>query len=112
MGIREDVVLVAIRVAAEFPADIGLIACTTQVRFSQAEDADQAVGVRVTGTDDGQADRCSVTSISTMTSLGLRWLEAEADVDVFKIARVVNTLDTAAGSVLDEYRPSSCAVHA
>ena len=72
MGIRENVVLVGVRIAAEFPADIGLIACTAQVRFSQAEDADQAVGVRVTGTD---GDRT-----------GLLFGDVDFNDDVFRIA--------------------------
>ena len=102
MGIREDVVLVAIRVAAEFPADIGLVARTAQVRFSQAEDADQAVRIGVAGTDGDRTGLLFGDVDFDDDVFGIALARQEADVDVFKIARVVNTLDTAAGSVLVE----------
>ena len=102
MGIREDVVLVGIRIAAEFPADIDLIACTAQVRFSQAEDADQAVRVRITGTDGDRTCLLFGDVDFDDDVFGIALARQEADVDVFKIASVVNTLNTAAGRVLVE----------
>ena len=40
MSIGEDIVLIGIGVAAEFPTDIDLIAGTAKVRFTEAEDTD------------------------------------------------------------------------
>ena len=84
MGIREDVVLVGIRIAAEFPADIDLIARTAQVRFSQAEDADQAVGVRITGTDGDRTCLLFGDVDFDDDVFGIALTRQEADVDVFK----------------------------
>ena len=102
MGIREDVVLVGIRIAAEFPADIGLIACTAQVRFSQAEDADQAVRIGVAGTDGNRPGLLFRDVDFDDDIFRITLARQETDVDVFKITRIVYALDTAAGSILIE----------
>ena len=40
MGIGEDIVIIGIRIPAEFPADIDLITGTAKVRFTEAENTD------------------------------------------------------------------------
>ena len=102
MGIREDIVLIGIRIAAEFPADIGLVARTAQVRFSQAEDTDEAVRIGVASTDGDRPGLLFGDVDFDDDVFRIALARQEADVDVFKITCIVYALDTAAGSILVE----------
>ena len=103
MGIRENVVLIGIGVAAEFPLDADLIACAAQVCFAQAQDTYQAVRLGIAGADSNGTSLLFYDVDFNDDVLGIFLARQQADVDVFKVARIIDALNASAGNFAVKY---------
>ena len=103
MGIRENVVLIGIGVAAEFPLDADLIACAAQVCFAQAQDTYQAVRIGIAGADSNGTSLLFYDVDFNDDVLGIFLARQQADVDVFKVARIIDALNASAGNFAVKY---------
>ena len=97
MRIRENIVPRRLRMAAKFPVDGYFVACAAKVRFAKAQNPDQAVRIRIAGTNRNRP--CFLFyDVKFYDDIVAVFLPLKQPyIDVFKISRVVHALNTAAG---------------
>ena len=103
MSIRKGIIFVGMRLAAELPVNSHLVAGTAEVSFTESQNTDKTVGLGITGTDSNGTGLLLNNVNFHNNVIPVFFALQEANVNIFKIACIIDTFNTAARQGFIEY---------
>ena len=103
MRIREGVIFITVRLAAELPVNADFITRTAEIRFAEAQNTHQSVRLRVSGTDCNGAGLLFGYINFHDDIVRILFALEKTNIDIFKITGVIDAFNTAAGKIFIEY---------